>query len=451
MRVLVAVAVSCLFACSSTPSMDDGGSGGGGSTGGGGGSTGGGDGGGATFDPCPQLPAPTGAVVTVTTASGLIAALQGVAPNTTILLEDGTYSFASGQYVYVGARGVTVRGKSNDATKVILDANYATGFGQSIVTLAADDVTLADVTVQRAYDHPIHVQPAFSSPEPLTGVRIYRVRVIDPGQQGIKVNPDEPGFLNVIDDGLIACSAIVLTSTGRAQVRDNCYTGGVDLHAARGWTIRDNHIEGFWCPQGLSEHAIHCWKGCRDITVERNVLVNNARGVGFGLGTGTAGRSYPDNPCPGVTNAGAVGGVIRNNVVSVTDGPLQASGAGFDTGIALELACGDVQVLHNTVVSSLVPASSSIEWRFTGTTATVKNNLSSGRLLQRDGAMATQAGNISNATSALFANSSQHDLHLVPGAAAIDQGAALPAGACDRDLDGQARLAARDVGADEVP
>jgi len=239
MRALLVVGLANLVACSGTASSSDAGSGGGGGAGGGdGGAIGGGTGGGATdgdggaaFDPCPALPAAPAGAVTVSTTSALLSALQGAAPGATILLEDGTYSFSSGQYVYVGARGVTLRGKSGDATKVVLDGNYNTGFGQSLVTLAADDVTLADVTVQRAYDHPIHVQPAFSSPEPLTGVRIYRVRVIDPGQQAIKVNPDEPTFTNTLDDGLIACSTIVLTSAGRGQVRDNCYTGGIDIHA----------------------------------------------------------------------------------------------------------------------------------------------------------------------------------------------------------------------------
>lgn len=462
MRLLFVVMTAGVVACTGTTSEHDAGTGGGAA---GGASVGGGSGGGVAAgggggapdagtgvtDFCPPLAAAPGNAVTVQTTAQLLAALQGVAPGTTILLEDGTYTFASGQYVYVGTAGVTLRGQSNDATKVILDANYATGFGQSIVTLAADDVTLADVTVQRAYDHPIHVQPAFASPRPISNVRIYRVRVIDPGQQAIKVNPDEPGFTHLIDSGLIACSTIQLTSAGRARVRDNCYTGGIDIHAGRGWTIRDNRIEGFWCPTGLSEHAVHCWKGCRDTVVERNLLINNARGVGFGLGTGVQGRAYGDNPCPGVTNAGHVGGVIRNNVVVTTDSALQTSGAGFDTGISLELACGQAQVLHNTVFSTQPPASSSIEWRFSGTTTTLRNNLTSHRLQQRDNATATQAGNVATATAGLFVDVPGFDLHLVPGAPVIGQGVSVPAGLCDDDVDGDARVEPRDVGADEVP
>ena len=280
-------------------------------------------------------------------------------------------------------------------------------------------------------------------------MRIYRVRVIDPGQQAIKVNPDEPGFTSVLDDGLIACSTLQLTAAGRSQVRDNCYTGGIDIHAGRGWVIRDNRIEGFWCPAGLSEHAVHCWKGCRDTVVERNVLVNNARGVGFGLGTGVASRTYADSPCPGVTSAGHVGGVIRNNVIVTTDAALQSSGAGFDTGISLELACGNVQVAHNTVFSTQAPASSSIEWRFTGTTAMLLNNLTSHRLQARDGAMATLGGNSVHRDRRAVRR--RAGVRPAPGARRHNhrRGVAVPAGVCDADLDGDARTGMRDVGADE--
>lgn len=423
-------------------------SGGGSATAGGTNAGGSAQGGGSTFDLCAPLPPAPANAVTVTTVAQLTAALQNAQPNSTILVDDGTYDFSGGNYVYIDKPGVTLRGKSGDATRVTFDANYQQGNGQSLLNIAANDVTVADLTVQRAYDHPIHVIPAFTNPTSVSGVRIYRMRIIDPGQQGVKVNGDG-AFVNTLNDGLLACSLIRLTAAGRTHVRDNCYTGGLDAHAARNWTIRDNRIEGFWCPAGLSEHAIHCWKGCRDWTVERNVIVDSARGIGFGLGDATAGRTYPDNPCPGVSNYGAVGGTIRNNFISASDAQLFASQSGFDTGIGLEKVCGNVRVLHNTVFSTQAPASSSIEWRFAGTTVTLTNNLSSHRQLQRDAAVATLAGNLTNATSATFVAPTSGDLHLRPGVAPVNAGAAIPAGNADQDIDGQPRGAMRDVGADE--
>jgi hypothetical protein len=141
--------------------------------------------------------------------------------------------------------------------------------------------------------------------------------------------------------------------------------------------------------------------------------------------------------------------VIRNNVVFANDAGLFASASGFDAGIALEQACG-ARVLHNTVVSTQAPFSS-IEGRFANTVATVTNNLASHNLRTRESAALTLAGNLQNAPAGLFVDAvSAGDLHLVgSAAAAIDQGAVLPAGQADDDLDGERREAARDIGADE--
>ncbi|MCD6400417.1 MAG: hypothetical protein J7L73_00680, partial [Anaerolineales bacterium] len=119
----------------------------------------------------------------------------------------------------------------------------------------------------------------------------YNVHIIDPGEQAIKINPvDNEHFP---DYGTVACSHIELTDSGRTHIRNNCYTGGIDAHRARGWVVRDNLIEGFWCASGLSEHAVHFWKGSRGTLVERNDLDNNARGIGFGLIESGEGRTYP--------------------------------------------------------------------------------------------------------------------------------------------------------------
>ena len=131
-------------------------------------------------------------------------------------------------------------------------------------------------------------------------------------------------------------------------------------------------IEGFWCASGLAEHAVHFWKESRDTTVERNVLRDNARGIGFGmLDSGTVARAWTDVPCP-AAGGGYVdhfGGVARNNVVSAHASGLFASEYGFDCGVCLWQACG-AQALHNTVWSGDPAASfSAVEWRFANTSA----------------------------------------------------------------------------------
>jgi hypothetical protein len=284
---------------------------------------------------------------------------------------------------------------------------------------------------------------------------IFNVHVLDALEQAIKINLNA-AETHFTDDGTIACSHIELTSAGRPAVRNNCYTGGIDAHGSRGWHIRDNLIEGFYCPAGLSEHGVHFWTGSRDTIVERNRIVNCARGVGFGLGETTASssdawRTYTDSPCGAATPVGHYGGVIRNNFVFANEAELFASQFGFDTGIAFEQAC-DAVAVHNTVFSSTPPLSSAIEWRFANTSARVLNNLANAALRDRgSGAMATASGNIDTAAATLFADATSGDLHLLPGATpARGGGSTVEAGLCDDDIDADPRTDPRDVGADQA-
>ncbi len=399
---------------------------------------------------CDALAKPVGNVINVTVAQAgqLQGIVSGAQSGDTISLADGTYTL-NGAFLYFKTPNVTLRSTSGNRKAVILDGNYQ---GTEIVTVAASNVTIADLTIQKAYTHPIHVTTSGNSDT--LNTLIYNVHIIDPREQAIKINPDYGNAF--VDYGEIACSHLELTDQGRPLVQpvpDGCYTGGVDAHQARGWVIRDNRIEGFWCNTGISEHAVHCWYGCRDTVVERNVLVNNARGVGFGLlNSGTA-RTYADNPCPAAGNGyvGHYDGIVRNNFIFANDQGLLQSPNGFDCGICFWSACG-AKAVHNTVVST-GPNFSSIEWRFsTSTGVEITNNIATHPLLERNSASATQAGNLENAQLSLFLDGGAGKLHLAAGAsAAIDQGVSVPAGVCDDDIDNEARSGPRDIGADEIP
>jgi hypothetical protein len=196
---------------------------------------------------------------------------------------------------------------------------------------------------------------------------------------------------------------------------------------------------------------VHFWRASRDTRVERNRLRNNARGVGFGMSSDGSGRIYPDAPCPGAGGAYVdhYGGDIGNNFVSASEPGLFASAYGFDCGICLWQAC-EATATHNTVHSSDTGATfSSIEWRFSRTTATLSNNLVNHTMRERDGATGTLAGNVTGADGTWYVDSAAGDLHLQPDAtAAIDQGVATGLTA---DIDGDNRPygSAADVGADE--
>ncbi len=393
---------------------------------------------------CPPLPPAAGTVVPVATVSELVAAVNNAAPGTTILLADGIYAL-NGAYLRIDVPDVTLRSAGGTREAVILDGAYQT---TEIIQITASRVTVADLTLRRATYHPIHVMSTDQGDTLQT--LIYNLHIVDPGEQAIKINPyTAAGARYFPDYGTVACSHIELTNSGRPQIGNDCYTGGIDAHQARGWVVRDNRIEGFWCPQGLSEHAVHFWRASRDTLIERNDLRNNARGIGLGLATEGDARVYPDSPCP-TANGGYLdhyGGLVRNNFVFAGNDDLFGSEYGFDCGLCLWQVCG-ARVLHNTVASTRPPFSS-IEWRFDRTRVELANNLATHNLRDRGGT-AYLSGNLENQPLTLFADGGAGDLHLAASAAAAVDKVAAPSEAPD-DIDGDPRPTGllADVGADE--
>ncbi len=376
--------------------------------------------------------------VTPQQAAMLPSIVSGAAAGATILLADGTYAVpATG--VTLSKNGQTLRSESGNPAAVILDGQYTTN---EVVRITANDVTVAELTVTRAVDHPIHVYPPTTTGN-IARMRFYRVRFIDGGEQFLKANSASTSAYT--DEGTVECSHFELTNAGRPHVEravGGCYTGGIDVHGGRGWVVRKNTFKDIYCAgEGLAEHAVHFWTGSRDTLVEQNVILNCARGVGFGLGDATAGRVYSPDPYPGVANVGHYDGIIRNNFI-------WADNAWHDSGIGLEQARGTV-IVHNTVVSTAGASFfSSIDLRFGATVATVRNNLTR-RITQRDSPTVTADHNLEMAATSLFAGFATGDLHLVAGAtAAINQG--VTDARAGLDVDGLAHdVGMPDLGAHE--
>lgn len=398
---------------------------------------------------CPPLQPAVENIVTVDpTQVGILHKIVSTAkPGDTILLLDGVYNL-NGVNLWLSTPGVSLRSASGNPDAVILDGDYNS---TQIITVAASDITIAEITITRASTHPIHVISSDSGNTENT--LIYRVNIIDPREQAIKINPHAGG--SYADNGTIACSSIKLTDQGRPHVNKaagGCYTGGIDAHQASGWTVRDNYFEGFWCDKGLSQHAIHFWTGSRDTLIERNYLKDNARGMGLGLNNSGDARTYDDNPCPDVQDVyiGHYRGIIRNNFIHSSSPGLFNSSAGSDCGICLSSSCKTVTT-HNTVVST-DDSFSSIEWRFAGSVdQLIYNNIVTHSLNQRNGASALVQGNLEKARLSLFVNGQNGDLHLkTTASSAIDNGLQLKSGINDLDFDNEHRNRLPDIGADEI-
>ena len=421
----------------------DGSAGAAGSGGFGGSASGGGPGGTVGAIGCDPLPAPSGNVIEVTTARAneLPSIVQNAAPSTTIVLAPGTYTMtASGESsrrMQFRSPNVTLRGATNDPRDVVIDGEYETN---EMITIHASDVTIANLTLTRAVDHLVHVTGGGSGT--ITGTRLYNLRLVDGGEQFVKVNASN-GNTHFADQGELACSVLQMTNTGRTHVEPNpggCYTGGIDAHYARGWVVRDNVFLDIYCDNGsLAEHAVHFWSASRDTIVERNRIYNCARGVGFGLVENGNTRTYSDDPYPGVGYIGHYDGIIRNNVIA-------ADHAYFDTGIELDQARGAV-VVHNTVVQPQ-SAYSSIDYRFPNTLVTVRNNIVR-NITRRNGAQGTVNTNLETTDASIFVDAAGWNFHLAAGDNPAVDTAALEAEA-GTDIDAETHdHGPPDMGADE--
>ncbi len=374
---------------------------------------------------CCLLPLPAHAIMVHTVAelvNAVNATVSGGDKN--ILVGDGTYNLA-GEYLRISVSGVTVSSASGDRDKVVLDGNYET---TEIFQIVASNTTIANMTLKRAYDHPVHIMS--TSDHDVTDVQLLNLHIVDPGQQAVKINPDSDRS-HTINNGIIRGCFIELTDTGRDFVwkrNGSCYTGGIDAHLARAWRIEDNVIEGFWCSGSLSEHGIHFWSDSEDTLVQRNLILDCDRGIGFGLGS-----------------SGHLRGIIRNNMI--WHGPDHGYS---DVGIGLESTTA-VQVYNNTIFHEHAYPNA-IEYRFTASNdLIIANNLCNREIVSRDGGTTTLLShNMTTAPASWFVAATNGNLHLNgPITGVVDAGLAL-SGLSD-DFDRQPRPAGNgmDIGADE--
>jgi hypothetical protein len=361
---------------------------------------------------CPPLGPPAGETVEVSSEAALRDQAANAAAGTTILVQPGIYSLQGA--VWVQNDGITVRGSTGNRDDVILDGGgMLTWNNTHVISINADDVTIADLTIRNGDEHGVSVQ---GSDRPT----LYNLHIVDTGYQLVKVNPVGDGS----EDGLLACSRLEYSNTSPEN-----YTNGISAHDAHRWTVRDNEWYRIRTPGNTPAPTILFWSGSSDTIVERNLLVDCYQGVAFG--------NYSDDDIPSHT-----GGVVRNNIIYAS--------MPHDSVVEMVHASGWL-VAHNT---ALLLNSTGVTWAMEARGAESEGafayNLTNMDIfLDRDGANATDNGSITNAQSSWFADPATADLHLVDTATdAIDQVTPLPQ--VSDDIDGDERPnGLPDVGADE--
>jgi hypothetical protein len=349
---------------------------------------------------CEALPLPSKDVRTVRNVRELMGAVQSAPANSTVVLEDGTYELPGPIEIHVP--GLTVRGRSADPARTVIKGQGMVRDSVGVALgIGAARVTVAHLSIGLTRYHAIQVRGEAGA----SGFRAYGVRLFDTGQQLLKVSY-APNAATA-DEGRVECSTIEYTDHAPGN-----YTNGVDLIATRNWVIRDNRFARIRGPgeQGWAAGpAILVWGGAEGTMVERNVVIDCYRGIALGLGPGAF-----STPRPGAGQADHKGGLVRHNVVVNLN-------AWADEGIEAN-AAPDVRVEFNTVmVEGTLPWSISL--RFPQTSALVRNNLSSRRVLSRNEGQLREEGNVQGAERTWFVDVESGNLRLAGTAVrAIDAG-----------------------------
>ncbi|MFC1850823.1 right-handed parallel beta-helix repeat-containing protein [candidate division CSSED10-310 bacterium] len=355
--------------------------------------------------------------IVVNSVAGLVTAIDQAnsGGDKTIIIEDGVYTLDD--MLPILADGITVKSASENRDTVTIQGRGMEGSVTHIFNVAGSFFTVRDVTLRAVSQHAIQLQIDVDD------VLMHNLHILDTGEQMVKV-AYEQGNPNSSDDGVLEHCLLEYS----AGVGPQYYIGGIDAHFTRNWLVRDNIFINIRSPSGqLAEHAIHFWSDSEDTLVERNLIINCDRGIGFGLG-----------------DRGHIRGIIRNNMIyhNETDGFA-------DVGIGLERT-GNAQVYNNSIFfANTYP--NAIEYRYPETTGVyIANNLTNKGITARDGASATLSNNITTSESSWFVQPESGDLHLSSALeTVVDQGVEIPALTDDFDGDPRPVGSGTDIGADE--
>lgn len=364
----------------------------------------------------PLLLAPSAAVVAdvvpVATTSQLIAAIDSAQPGDEITLAPGVYTV--GQNLNCGTPGTPdspIKVRSATFGDSLIRFNAVEGFKVSAPHWVFENLDIVGIcAVDSSCEHAFHV---FGGADFL---RIRDCRVRDFNAQ-LKSNILDGAFP---DDAVIERCEF---SDTRARNTSNPVTK-LDVVGGRRWRVRANLIRDGEKGGGDNISYSAFLKGnSRDGVFERNLVVcedATAGGTRLGLSFGGGGTG-PGSICEdGTCTPEHQNGVMRNNVIAHCPA---------DVGIYLNESA-ETRIEHNTLITN-----TGIDVRFAASTATIRNNLVSGQIRNRDGGTSTATANLTGLTlatyDAWFVDPAALDLTLVDGSAFVDQGVALASGTPD--------------------
>lgn len=374
----------------------------------------------------PRLSPHGGSVTRVSDVRQLRQAVESAGANRTILVADGEYRLPTFMRLR-NSQNVILMGASMDPTKVSISARGwdSRDLQDDILRIEnCENITVAYLTFTDCHSYAVKVQ-AENHPK---DIHIYNCHFRDIGVRGIKGSGGRGTALR----GSIRYCHFENTKIPPPdwQFGGN-YITGIDMMALDEWTISDNSFLNIKGHTGNARAAIFVWVLSKNVTVERNVIVDCDRGVAFGNPSGSTSSV-------GETEYHMTNGVCRNNfIIPGPDAAIELwwakackiynntifCGTGSDRGIRLGSRLANIHVVNNLVNGGGIS-------RGNGTDIVIENNLTGG------------------IPSRYFANPSIGDLRLVTApTTVVNKG--MPLQEITDDFDGYQRIGAPDIGAHE--
>jgi hypothetical protein len=361
-------------------------------------------------------------VSTVSQLVNAVATANSSGGNTTIVLQDGTYTLSD--TLYINSPNVTVASASRIRENVIIQGDSMSSSAKvgNLIRVAASNFQIRDITLQKSGWHLIQIAGETNADSPIFRNCVFR----DSYEQMLKGSVDLANTSIASDNGVVENCLFEYT----AGIGPQYYIGGIDVLGGVNWLVRNNTFRNIISPSSsAAQFAVHFWTSSANNIIEKNLIINCDRGIGFGM------DARPNT-----------GGTIRNNMIYHSANKGQYA----DVGIAVTESPGS-QVYNNTIfMENNYPWA--IEYRFPSTAnVLIVNNLTNKPIMSRDGATGTATRNVTAATATWFSNPVSGDLHLVSAPASVADAAQPVLGLTD-DFDGQSRPQGNgfDIGADEI-
>jgi hypothetical protein len=274
----------------------------------------------------PSLPSSPGKTRLVKTVAELRQVLEKSPRDVTILVADGTYVLTQPLHIENTAN-VMIRGVSGDPARTIIRGK---GFDvgtekDDLLTIGkAKNLTIAYLTFTETRSYGIKVE-AENFPE---NVQIYHCHFKNIGIRMIKGSTSTQG--RAIGGAIRYCRFENTKIPPADWLYEGDYITAIDMMALDNWQISDNLFVNIKGRHGGARGAIFIWVRSKNITVERNAIINCDRGISLGNPSGSTnyvrGQEHLRDS------------LIRNNII--VPGP--------DAGIELWWT-ENIRILNNTI------------------------------------------------------------------------------------------------------